>query len=204
MQVTVLQTVGTRTQNAASASVDGFEIEAEARLFAGLRLNAGYGYQNSKYKNFTNASVPYPINQGAPLDLSGQRLERAPRNTLNLGGSYELAVGSGTLSFNTDWRYTSRYRFHVWSDATNINPAPFLDNAATLKLVRDTFSQDALWLGDARIAYRTAGGIEIAGWVKNLTNENYRTNTFGMFFNRSMSVYPGERRTYGLSLAARF
>jgi iron complex outermembrane receptor protein len=204
MQVTVLQTVGTRTQNAASASVDGFEIEAEARPFAGLRLNAGYGYQNSKYKNFTNASVPYPINQGAPLDLSGQRLERAPRNTLNLGGSYELAVGSGTLSFNTDWRYTSRYRFHVWSDATNINPAPFLDNAATLKLVRDTFSQDALWLGDARVAYRTTGGIEIAGWVKNLTNENYRTNTFGMFFNRSMSVYPSERRTYGLSLAARF
>lgn len=204
MQVTVLQTVGTRTQNAASARVDGFEIEAEARPFAGLRLNAGYGYQNSKYKNFTNASVPYPINQGAPLDLSGQRLERAPRNTLNLGASYEVAVGSGTLSFNTDWRYTSRYRFHVWSDATNIDPAPFLDDAATLKLVRDTFSQDALWLGDARVAYRTAGGIEIAGWVKNLTNEEYRTNTFGMFFNRSMSVYPGERRTYGLSAAVRF
>lgn len=204
MQVTVLQSVGTRTQNAAAAKVNGFEIEAEVRPFTGLRLNAGYGFQDSKYKNFTNASVPFPINQGAPLDLSGQPLERAPRNTLNLAGNYEIAVGSGSLSFNTDWRYTSRYRFHVWSDATDINPAPFLADPAIRQLVRDTFSQDALWLGDARVAYRTAGGLEIAGWVKNLTNEYYRTNTFGMFFNRSMSTYPGERRTYGLSAAYRF
>ncbi|AXB78775.1 TonB-dependent receptor [Novosphingobium sp. P6W] len=204
MQVTVLQSVGTRTQNAASARVNGFEIEAAARPFAGLSLSAGYGFQDSKYKGFTNASVPFPINQGAPLDLSGQSLERAPRHTLNLAGSYEVAVGSGTLTFSTDWRYTSRYRFHTWSDATNNNPAPFLADPAIRALVRDTFSQDALWLGDARVAYRTNSGIEVAAWVKNLTNEYYRTNTFGMFFNRSMSTYPGERRTYGLSAAYRF
>jgi iron complex outermembrane receptor protein len=204
MQVTVLQSVGTRTQNAATARVNGFEVEANARPFGGLQLNAGYGFPDSKYKNFTNASVPGPINQGAPLDLSGQSLERAPKHTLNLSGSYEIAVGTGTLTFGTDWRYTSRYRFHTWSDATNNNPAPFLASAATRGLVRDTFSQDALWLGDARVAYRTDTGIEIAGWVKNLTNAYYRTNTFGMFFNRSMSTYPGERRTYGISAAYRF
>ena len=201
MQVTVLQSVGTRTQNAASAKVNGFEIEASARPVEGLNLSVGYGFQASKYVNFTKASVPFPINLGNPLDLSGQSLERAPRHTLNLSGSYDLKVGSGTLTFGTDWRYTSRYRFHVWSDATNNTPAPFLADPAIRALVRDTFSQDALWLGDARVAYRTAGGLEIAGWVKNLTNQYYRTNTFGMFFNRSMSVYPGERRTYGLSAA---
>ncbi|MGF7151561.1 iron complex outermembrane receptor protein [Sphingomonas zeicaulis] len=203
MQVTVLQSVGTRTQNAASATVDGFEIEAEARPIAGLRLGAGYGYQDSKYKNFTNASVPFPINQGAPLDLSGQSLERAPKHTLNLSGTYEQPIGSGTLVFNTDWRFTSRYRFHTWSDATNINPAPFLADPAIRALVRDAFSQSALWLGDARVAYRREGW-EVAAWVKNLTDRQYRTNTFGMFFNRSMSTYPGERRTYGLSAAYRF
>jgi iron complex outermembrane receptor protein len=204
MQVTVLQTVGAQTQNAATARVNGFEIEAAARPFAGLSLNAGYGFQDSKYTDFANASVPTPINQGNPLDLTGQSLERAPRHTLNLSGSYEIALGSGTLTFSTDWRYTSRYRFHTWSDATNNTPAAFLADAATRQLVRDTFSQKELWLGDARLAYRTEGGIEVAAWVKNLTNQYYRTNTFGMFFNRSMSTYPGERRTYGLSAAYRF
>jgi iron complex outermembrane receptor protein len=204
MQVTVLQNVGTVTQNAASARVNGLEIEASARPLAGLVLSAGYGLQASKYGNFANASVPYPINQGAALDLSGQRLERAPRHTLNLSGSYEVALGSGKVRFNTDWRYTSRYRFHVWSDATNIDPAPFLADPAVRALVRDAFSQDALWLGNATVGYRFANGLDLSAWVRNLTNQRFNTNAFGMFFNRSISTYPGERRTGGLSLGYRF
>jgi iron complex outermembrane receptor protein len=205
MQVTVLQSVGTVTQNAASARVNGFEIEAAARPIHGLTLNAGYGFEASKYTNFPNASVPAPINQGVPLDLTGQSLERAPRNTLNLSGSYEVALGSGTLTLSTDWRYTSRYRFHIWSDATNIDPAAFLDNPATLALVRNTFSQSAYWLGDARVAYHfDRSGLEVSAWVKNVTNKIYNTNAFAMFFNRSISTYPGERRTAGVSASYRF
>lgn len=205
MQVTVLQNVGTVTQNAASARVNGFEIEAAARPVRGLTLNAGYGFQASKYTDFPNASVPFPVNQGAPLDLTGQSLERAPRNTLNLSGRYEVALGSGTLVLSTDWRYSSRYRFHIWSDATNNNPAPFLDNPATLALVRNTFSQSAYWLGDARVAYRfDRSGLEVSAWVKNVTDKVYNTNAFAMFFNRSISTYPGERRTAGVSASYRF
>lgn len=204
MQVTVLQSVGTVTQNAASARVNGLEVEATARPVKGLSLSAGYGLQDSKYKNFDNASVPGPINQGAPLNLSGQSLERAPRNTLNLAATYEAPIGSGTLRLNTDWRYTSRYRFHVWSDATNNTPAAFLASPATRALVRDAFSQDDLWLGNATIAYRLQSGLEIAAWVRNLTNRRYNTNAFGMFFNRSISTYPGERRTGGVTVGYRF
>lgn len=204
MQVTVLQNVGTRTQNAASAEVNGFEVELGARPFRGLRLNVGYGFQDSEYKEFENASVPFPINQGAPLDLTGQPLERAPKHTLNLSAGYEVPVGSGTLSFNADWRYTSRYRFHVWSDARNINPVPFIADPRVLELVRGTFSQGALWTGDVRVAYRTASNLEIAAWGKNVTNQYYRTNSFGMFFNGAMGTFPGERRTYGLSLSYQF
>ncbi|MBB3691404.1 TonB-dependent receptor [Sphingomonas sp. BK580] len=204
MQVTVLQDAGTRTQNAAAARVNGLELEAVARPLAGLSLNAGWGYQDSRYKDFTDASVPFPINRGAPLDLSGQPLERAPRHTVNLAASYETPLGTGTLRLNTDWRYTSRYRFHVWSDATNNDPAPFLADASTRQLVRDTFSQDDLWLGNATVAYRLPSGVEVAAWVRNLTDRAYNTNAFGMFFNRSISTYPGERRTAGVSLSYRF
>ncbi|MDB5714868.1 MAG: TonB-dependent receptor [Sphingomonadales bacterium] len=205
IQVTVLQSVGTKTTNAAAARVNGFEIEAVAKPVEGLTLTGGWGFQDSKYKNFTNASVPFPINQGVGLDLSGQSFERAPKQTINLSGEYVVPVGTGHLSFLTDWRYTSRYHFHVWSDATNNNPAPFLASPAARELVRDSFSQKALWLGNARIAFTTAGDqFEIAGWVRNLANTSYRTNTFAMFFNRSMSYYPGELRTYGATVTARF
>ena len=185
--------------------MNGFEIEAVARPLLGLTLNAGYGFEASKYTNFPNASVPAPVNQGAPLDLTGQSLERAPRNTLNLSGSYEVALGSGTLTLSTDWRYSSRYRFHIWSDATDNNPAAFLASPEIRELVRDTFSQSAYWLGDARIAYRfDRSGLEVSAWVKNVTNKIYNTNAFAMFFNRSISTYPGERRTAGVSASYRF
>ncbi|HZV08814.1 MAG TPA: TonB-dependent receptor, partial [Novosphingobium sp.] len=102
MQVTVLQSVGSTTQNAAAARVNGFEVEARAHPLAGLSLGLGYGFQASKYTGFANASVPYPINQGAPLDLSGQSLERAPKHTLNLSGNYEHPLAGGTLFAGTD------------------------------------------------------------------------------------------------------
>ena len=205
MQVTVLQNVGTRTVNAAAAKVDGIELEATIRPTANLVFNLGYGHQKSEYTDFKNASVPYPVNLGNPLDLTGQPLERAPADTFNVNGTYSFDVGNGRLSLNTDWRYTSRYRFHSWSDATNTTPAPFLNTPEAQALVHDTFSQEALWLGDARISYRfNSSGLEISAWVKNLTDEVYRTNTFAMFFNRSMSVYPGERRTAGIGLNYRF
>jgi len=205
MQVTVLQSVGTVTLNAAAARVNGFELETTARPVAGLSLNAGYGFEASKYTNFTNASVPYPINLGAPLNLTGQSLERAPRSTLNLSGSYEWALGGGHLTFASDWRYTSRYRFHVWSDATNNTPAPFLATPTAEALVRNTFSQSAYWLGNVRVAYRfDRSGLELGAWVKNVTDKLYNTNAFAMFFNRSITTYPGERRTAGVSASYHF
>ncbi|WP_294390827.1 TonB-dependent receptor [uncultured Sphingomonas sp.] len=204
MQVTVLRDVGTRTQNAAKARVDGLEVEAVARPVAGLTLNTGWGFQDGKYRDFRNASAPFPINRGVPLDLSGQRLERAPRHTLNLAGTYETTVGAGTLRLNTDWRYASRYRFHIWSDVTDNTPAPFLDTPDLRALVRNTFSQDGYWLGNATITYRFASGLETSLWVRNITDQAYNTNAFGMFFNRSISTYPGERRTGGVSLGYRF
>jgi iron complex outermembrane receptor protein len=205
IQVTVLQSVGAQTTNAASARVNGFEVEAVAKPVEGLTLTGGWGYQDSKYKKF-DASVPFPINLGQPLDISGKSFERAPKHTLNLAGEYVVPIGTGHLSFLTDWRYTSRYRFHVWSDSIIPgNTAPFLADPAVQQLVKDAFSQDNLWLGNARIAYTTEGDrFEIAGWVKNVANKAYRTNTFAMFFNRSMSYYPGELRTYGATLTARF
>lgn len=205
LQVTILQDTGIRTTNAGTAVANGFELELSARPVQALSLNAGYGFEASKYTSFPNASAPFPINGGAPLDLTGQSLERAPRNTLNLGAAYELSVGSGKLTFGTDWRFTSRIRFQAWSDATNINPRPFLASPATLQLVRDTLSQNDYWIGDARANYKFgSSNLEIGLWVKNLLNKYYTTSGFGEFFNRSLSTYPGERRSFGASASYRF
>ena len=57
-----------------------------------------------------------------------------------------------------------------------------------------------------RFAYITPGrNIEIAGWVRNLTNVAYRLDVVDTVrFRRALLYAMGEPRTYGVTLSARF
>ncbi|MBB5046903.1 iron complex outermembrane receptor protein [Rhodopseudomonas rhenobacensis] len=205
MQVTILQNTGTTTTNAASAVSDGFEFEGKVRPVENLTATFGATYQNAHYVSFTNASGPYPINQGNPIDLSGQPFERAPKISANLGATLHVPVSFGSFDLNTEWRYTSRYRFQAWSDATNVTAAAFLATPEAQALIHNSFSQGDLLLGNFRLAYRTEDQkTELAAWVHNVTDRAYNTNAFGMFFNRSITQYPGQRRAFGLELTQKF
>jgi iron complex outermembrane receptor protein len=208
LQVSALTDVvtGTKVVNAASARVDGVELEAVAAPVDGLSLSVGYGYQNARYHKFPNSSVPSAINGGAALDVSGAPLG-SPKHTLNLGGSYEVVLGAGKLRFNTDWRYTSKQPGAPWltKDYDELNHAPWLTEAA-YEVIRATFDEKAYWLGNATLGYKfDERGPELSLWVKNITN-NKQEGGFGMYFNRSLSSIPrGDReRTYGLGLSYSF
>jgi iron complex outermembrane receptor protein len=205
MQVTILENTGTKTTNAASAVSDGFELAGKFRPIENLTTDFGLTFQNAHYVSFTNASAPFPINQGNSINLSGQPLERAPQVTANVGVNYHVPVSFGSFNLETDWPYISRYRFQAWSDANNVTPAPFLATPAAQALIRSSFSQGNLLLGNVRIAYHTPDQMtEVAAWVHNVTDQFYNTNAFGMFFNRSVSQYPGMRRAFGVELTQKF
>jgi len=55
-----------------------------------------------------------------------------------------------------------------------------------------------LW--DARIAWNSPDGRwELAGWVKNISNEEYRTHVFSQRGSRIAFALFGAPRTYGLT-----
>lgn len=205
MQVTVVLSPGSRTQNAAKARVTGAEVELESQLTERFYASLSLGYQDSEYTDFRSGSAPAPINLGAPLDLSGESFERAPKETLTAVLSYVQPLPTGSLVVSTDWRYTSRFKFQPWVDSTRLSPAPFLQVPGVLDRVRNAFSQDAMTIGNASISYRSPDErLEVGIWGKNLTNEFYPTSTYGFFFNRSLGSYLGELRSYGVSIAYRF
>jgi iron complex outermembrane receptor protein len=197
---------GTKVVNAASARMDGIELEAALTPVDGLTLSLGYGYLNARFHRFPNSAVPSAINGGAALDVSGERMG-SPKHTLNLGAGYEANLGSGKLRLNTDWRYTSVQFGPPWTrkDLTELNHAAYITEES-FALIRDTFTADSFWLGNATVAYQFGDrGPELGFWVKNITNSS-QTRAFAMFFNRSLSSIPsGDRkRTYGLSLRHNF
>ena len=202
MQVTILQNTGTHTTNAASAVSNGFEFEGQVRPLDNFLATFGVTYQDAHYTSFTNASAPTPFNGGNAVNLSGQPLERAPRVTANLLLSYTLPVSFGDFAFQTDWRYTSRYRFQAWSDARPTTPGALLSSAQAQALVRNAFSQKPILMGNVRVAWHSLDKkTEVAFWMHNLTNQLTYTNAFGEFFNGNISRYPGELRSFGFEVS---
>jgi iron complex outermembrane receptor protein len=147
----------------------------------------------------------------APIDFTDNTLISAPRFTLVGVLEYELELaGWGSLIPHFDFSFKDEVFFdgsNGLGAAANISdfevppsvrlPDPFPEN---------TLSQEAYWLFNARLAYRTPDGlIEVAGWVRNLTDEEYLIDAFDLSlgFSKVLQIW-GMPRTYGVTVSLRW
>ena len=158
--------------NAATAEIDGVELEWVLRPLAGLQLDGGYGWLDAQFKDFAT---------GATADYSGNDLPRAPRNKLHLGAQYGTDVQGWGLLGRVDYVNQS----HMYFDASNVagqKQAGFINVDARVSAT----SPDGRW--------------EVALWGKNLTNELVPTYA-NVFAPYGLVVVPyAPPRTYGVSL----
>jgi iron complex outermembrane recepter protein len=203
LQVFLLQTIGAKLQNAATARVAGLEFEASASPSEQWLLHLYGSWIDATYTSFPNASVPTALSGGQPVNLSGQPLERAPRDTAGLSVRYSYPALQGTVSLETDWRYTGKVIFAPWVGSGNLQPVASL--APDLQRIFNLTTQKPVTTGNARIAYAAPGGrLEIAAWAKNLTNAQYKTNMFNLVFNRSAGIQWNNPLTYGMTVSFNF
>lgn len=71
------------TTNAAEVSSIGFELEAVATLMQGLTVNAGIGYVDAEFDQFSDANGNY----------EGNKKPYAPDYTFNVGATYRTPMG---------------------------------------------------------------------------------------------------------------
>jgi iron complex outermembrane receptor protein len=203
LQVFLLQTTGAELQNAATARVDGVEFEASAVPDDHWVLHLYGSWIDAIYTSFPNASVPFAINSGLPANLTNQPLERAPKDTAGLLIRYSFPVMQGTVSLETDWRYTGKLIFAPWVGSSSLQPAASL--APNLQNVFSLTTQNPVTTGNARVTYAAPGDrFEVAAWAKNLTNAQYKTNMFNLVFNGSATIYWNDPLTYGMSVSFKF
>jgi iron complex outermembrane receptor protein len=172
------------------ARVWGAEVELMARPLPGLSIQAGFGWLDATFKDFTVTKTvlnPRGSPDPATFDYDGHPLISAPAYSLSGTVEYEVPLGRwGSLLP----QYSFSYRSKVYFDPQHLDP----------------ISQPAYWLHNARLAYRTADGrIEVAGWVENFMNEFYRDDVFDLTreFNTILEVW-GDPRTYGLTVTFTF
>jgi outer membrane receptor protein involved in Fe transport len=169
------------------ANVKGVELELVVKPIPGFLISAAGGYLDTAFHDFVVRKV-IPVPRGQPtaydFDYEGNRLVAAPKWNFSVITEYEIPLfGWGSLVPQWDFSWRSK----AYLDPQMVDP----------------ISQDAYWLHNARLAYRTPDDrVELAFWISNLLDEEYKVDVFDITRETS-TIYEvwGEPRTYGVTLS---
>lgn len=166
-------------QNAAEARIKGFELEMQARPTDALRIEAGLGYLDAKYRKVDIRA----LNAGVTRNT---KLQNAPKWTLSAAASYTIEAGDlGSFQPRVDWSYRSR----VYNDAVN---TPLL-------------VQDGYHLVNASVAFNDPTETwNVTLGVKNLTKEVYLGSGYADSFGGITEGVYGRPREWYLSARYKF
>lgn len=93
----------TTIQNAAKAEIKGFELELTALPARGLTLNGSLAYLDATYRSFDFLNG----GTGRIEDLSGFRLQNAPKWTATVGAVYTVDVAGGNARAGVNYNYVA-------------------------------------------------------------------------------------------------
>lgn len=149
--------------NAAAATVKGFEVAARGNLTDHLSFDVGLSaVPTANYDDYKTASVfvPNAVTGGAvstsPYDASGSRMLRAPKYQANVRFTYENTLYSGDFMATINASYNDGF---YWQ-AGNLSP------------------EDAYTTVNAKVSWTDPKGLlTYSLWAENLTDELYSLNT---------------------------
>ena len=188
-QSNVFTGTGFTLANAAKQSTFGVEFDGSVTPVKALTLNAAVTYLDPKYDSFSNggAIVAGTYTVGA-ANLTGTVPAGIPQFALTVGGTYTHQINSSLkLLFRTDFDYQTPVQI---AESTSpviqalTREVKELNLAATLQF---------------------ANGLEVSGWARNVTNDQYITTIFSSVAQSgSLSGYPNQPRTYGGTVRFKF
>jgi outer membrane receptor protein involved in Fe transport len=135
------------------------------------------------------------------VDYTGNRLPNSPKYKFSLTADWPFDLGRwGILTPRYDLAWTDDVFFDGSGGfgSLDINGDPVNPAFAT--------GQPAYALHSIRISYSdTASTFELAFWIRNLTDQRFKTYSFdATFINKVVLNFVGEPRTLGVDLTVRF
>lgn len=107
LQFQVFGTGGAVIENAAEATVAGVELESQWLVTDALEFNGSVGYLDAEYDDFQQR-----LSTTIFADRKGNKLNRAPEWTLNVGGQYSWELGNlGRLTLRADYHWQDEQFF---------------------------------------------------------------------------------------------
>lgn len=177
--------------NAGKQRTWGVELESTANPVDPLTINFAVTWLDPTYVSFPSSIVG---------DLSGTRPSGIPEWTVVLGAQYELAMGNGNaLVARTTYHYESDVQvIEGLQPSTWGGRAQAIAAAAAFRRQVDDLS--------ASLTYEINSiDLDISVWGRNLLNDRYLLSLFDSPGQpQSISGYPNQPRTYGVSVRKDF
>ena len=164
--------------NAATATINGAEVDGSFQVTSHTSLTTGIGYTDATFDKFVT---------GSGDDFSGNRLPYAPRWTFNFGAQQEIVLGNfGSLFVRGEYVYRAKY----FSNSDNVDV--------------HTIPGYSLWNGSLTLE-PVNSHWSVQAWVENLADKLYISDQDapigGLLGSRSETY--GAPRTYGVRLTVK-
>ncbi|USA38630.1 TonB-dependent receptor [Pelagerythrobacter marinus] len=188
-QSNVFTGTGFALANAGEQSTRGFEFDSMIQPADPLVFTFALTYLDPKYDSFPNSTLG---------DLSGARPAGIPEWTLATSATYthEFGVSGNALIGRLDYYHESNTQITDGLTGFGSNEA----GIAMARLFRREVNQV-----NASLTLALDMGLEISGFVRNLTNQRYMTQIFdGVAQAGTVSGYPNQPRTYGGTVRFKF
>ena len=183
------------TSNLGGARVLGVELEGSIQIIDQFSIDGSFSFSDGEYDNgvvdqrFAQLSgfgfPPVPACDGivCPIDgdISGNEIERTPSTQLAVGAEWgdDLPIWDGTYYIRSDLSWQNSF----FASPVNLASIP-----------------DRFLLGAS--AGVDIGNVNASIWARNLTDENFVSNSFVVVgaFGNSYNTFFGDRRSFGLTL----
>ena len=191
--------------NAGEVEAKGGELEFWWYPSDTLSISGAFVYNDAEYKDFDSANCRISnffqtgqIDPGAPIvggvpslaggcSRTGEGIQTNPEEVFILSFTKEFNMGDNQAYFHADYNH----RADQLHDGDN-DPLKEQDSYGLLNLKAGVF------LGDD-------DSTEVSIWGRNVTDEFYYLQAFSVPLQTGkVNVYPGEPRTYGISITKKF
>lgn len=187
-QQNVFTGTGFQLVNAEQQSVKGFELDTTINPTDGLTFNVNFTYLDPLYNDFPNGSTLNANYQNVAADLTGQVPAGISPYSLSLGGTYQQNVSETlAITYHADFNYES--------------PTEVAQGVPSLQReVLDLNASLTFTFNDGPVK-----GLSVIAWGRNLLDAQYLTAAFPAVAQAgSLSGYPNQPRTYGVTALYRF
>jgi iron complex outermembrane recepter protein len=177
--------------NIEKVTIKGAEFDLTTRSIHGFTGYANLAWTDGEYSSFKNGPCPLERigTSTAACDLSGRELPGVSRWAGSAGIEYRRPISIGAFDGDFYTGFDASYRSAYYADAST-------SNYARIK---------AYTVSNLRVGFKSSGKWEAFVFVKNLFNEDYlqlltvQTGNSGL-----ITGTPGDQRTFGVTLRARY